>query len=240
MPGYYDIHTHILPGIDDGACSIEETLKILQMEYADGIRTIYATSHYRRGMFEPPIQEVRRQYLRVRKAAKAIGDDLRIILGCEFHANMDMIEMLDAGERPTLGGSRCVLTEFADDSDARFIQERCNALLMHGYRPVIAHAERYRAVRKDMELTKRLVDMGVFIQMNAGSILGEYGFGAKRYCRKIMEADLLHFIGSDAHNAGGRRPLMGKCIAYIEKLMGRDYMVKLLIENPRHLIEEEQ
>jgi protein-tyrosine phosphatase len=239
MTGFYDIHTHILPHVDDGARDMEETLNILKMEYEDGVRTIYATSHYRRNMFEPSMVAVWEQYERVRKAAAKIGEGIRILPGCEFHANLDMIEMLDAGERPTMGDSRCVLVEFSNGSDRQFIKERCYALLSHGYQPIVAHAERYRAVRSDKGLLEQLADMGAYIQMNAQSILGEDGFMMKRFCKNAMKADLIHFVASDAHNTGKRRPTMGKCAAYIEKVMGTDYMERLLIENPKYLIEED-
>lgn len=240
MAGYYDIHTHILPHVDDGSGSMEETIKILKMEYRDGVRTIFATPHYRRNMFEPSMERINEQYERVRRAASKIGDGMRILLGCEFHANMEMIEMLDAGERPTMGGTRCVLVEFADGSESHFIRERCYALLCHGYQPIVAHAERYNAVRKDFGLLEQLVNMGVYIQMNSSSVLGQEGFMLKHFCKKVMKAELVHFIGSDVHDTGRRKPLLGKCAAYIERHMGSDYMERLLIENPKYLIEEEQ
>ena len=82
MKGLYDIHTHIIPHVDDGADTIEITKKILQMEYNDGVRTIFATSHFRRRMFETPMEKIRQQYLQVQQAAKEIAPDLRLILGC--------------------------------------------------------------------------------------------------------------------------------------------------------------
>ena len=81
MKGLYDIHTHIIPHVDDGADTIEITKKILQMEYNDGVRTIFATSHFRRRMFETPMEKIRQQYLQVQQAAKEIAPDLRLILG---------------------------------------------------------------------------------------------------------------------------------------------------------------
>lgn len=238
MTGFYDIHTHILPGIDDGSESMQETKKLLEQEYQDGVRTIYATSHYRRGMFEPSMEKIQKQYECVKQAAFETGKDLRIFLGCEFHANMDMVEMLDQGKRPTLGDTCCVLVEFSEAHDCHFIKERCYSLLSHGYQPIIAHAERYTAVRKDMDFLERLVDMGVYIQVNAQSILGKDGLGTKRFCKKAMKADLIHFVASDCHNMGRRKPLLGSCAAYIEKNMGQAYMEKLFIENPKNLIEE--
>lgn len=184
MAGLYDVHTHLLSHADDGAKDLEETMRLLKAEYEDGVRTIYVTPHYRRGMFETPMEKILREYERVRQEAVKIGSDLRIFLGCEFHANMDMVEMLDAGERPTMGGTRCVLTEFSERSDFRIIQERCYTLLTHGYQPIIAHVERCPAITKNFDALEQLTDMGAYIQMNAGSIVGAEGFGIKDFVKK--------------------------------------------------------
>ena len=238
MPGYYEVHCHILPGLDDGAGDMRETIRMLEAYHEDGVRTVYATSHYRRGMFEPSMKDVERQFERVRKRALEIGRGITVHLGCEFHANLDMVEMLDEGLRPTMGGGRCVLTEFSHSSDLAFIRERCYALLSHGYEPIIAHAERYRELVKHPDAVQNLASMGCYIQVNAESILGQEGFGIKRFCRKLMKQDLVHFVGSDAHNMTDRKPQIGRCAEYLAKKMGRGYMEKILVENPQRIIEE--
>ena len=95
--GIYDIHCHIVPGVDDGSANYEETKKLLRMEYDQGVRNIIATPHFRFRMFETPLSKVREQFKLVQKAAAEIGDDFNIYLGCEFHANMEMVRMLREG-----------------------------------------------------------------------------------------------------------------------------------------------
>lgn len=239
--GYYDIHCHILPGVDDGAVNMDVARDMLRQEYEDGVRTIYATPHYRTGMFEPPKEKVLEQYELVKEEAARIGGSgrgIQILLGCEFHANMDMVSMLESGTGSAMGDSRCILTEFSEEHDYDFIRKRCYALQSHGYQPIIAHAERYPVLCKNLEFAASLVEMGIYIQINAKSILGKNGFSTKRFCRKAMEWDLVHFIGSDAHDMMQRKPVMGQCAEYLEKKMGRTYMQKILIENPRKFIEE--
>lgn len=94
IKGIYDIHCHIVPGVDDGATDIGETVKLLRMEYEQGVRTVIATPHFRFRMFETPVEKVREQFRRVEKAASEICPDLHVYLGCEFHANMEMLPML--------------------------------------------------------------------------------------------------------------------------------------------------
>ena len=106
--------------------------------------------------------------------------------GSQAHSGMRVsrqsgyVETLNAGKRPTMGDTRFVLTEFSEVHDFRFIQERCYELISNGYEPIIAHAERYPVIRKNLEHLEQLVDMGAYIQMNADSISGVEGWGMKR------------------------------------------------------------
>ena len=239
MIGIFNIHNHILPEVDDGADDFKEALQMLKLEYQDGVRTVILTPHYRKGMFECPSERILRKYEQLVKEAKDRWKDLTVVLGCEFHANMDMVQKLEEHEQMTMGKSRCVLTEFSEQSEFLFIQERCYALLSNGYEPIIAHAERYRALYNHFDRIEQLVEMGVYIQMNAASIIGKDGFGMKWFCRKIMKQNLLHFVGDDAHNLDDRKPCMGKCAAYMKKIMGEDYAERILIANPKELIMED-
>ena len=238
MEGLYDIHAHIVPHFDDGSKSLDETRQILELEYRDGVRTIIATSHFRRGMFETPLHVYDEQFERVRKLGESMG--ITILKGCEFHANMEMIDMLNKKERYTMADGRCVLAEFKNGSDKAFIKERCYALLSHGYQPIVAHFERYEACRKDIDFVAELVDMGCYMQMNSQSLIGEDGFFLKQYCKKVIKYELVHFLATDCHNTKERKPTLGKAAEYIEKFMGEDYVRELLIENPRKLIIEEK
>lgn len=237
MSGYYDIHCHILPEVDDGADSMEMARKMLQQEYEDGVRVIYATPHYKVGVFETSKQKILQQYELVKEYAGQIGDGLEIQLGCEFHVNMDMIDILSQRSDVLMGESPCVLTEFSEKHDFQFIKERCYILLSHGYQPIIAHIERYPALTRDLERIRFMKDMGVYLQINADSILGKNGFFVQRFCKKIMEYDFLHFVGSDAHDLSKRKSHMGLCIKYVRKKMGQDYAEKLFRDNPHKLMK---
>lgn len=236
--GIYDIHCHIVPGVDDGASDYEDTKKLLRMEYDQGVRNIIATPHFRFRMFETPQSRVQEQFLLVQKAAAEIGDDLQVYLGCEFHANMEMYRMLREGEVSTMAGSRYVLAEFSESSEGSYIRERLNKLISSGYKPIAAHIERYEATRSDLGFVEELVDMGVSMQINADSIVGKEGFSTKRYCRKLMKYDLVKFVGSDCHNTRSRISRMGEAYDYVAKKMGEAYADHLFIENPRKILED--
>lgn len=235
MRDLYDIHCHILPGVDDGAKNIDIAFEMIEREMEAGVETIILTPHFRKEMFEPSMEDIWNAYEELVEETRCWN--IRLYLGCEFHANMEMVETLDKGLRPTMGNSHYVLTEFSTSSTKSFIKERTDALLTSGYRPIIAHIERYRALRKDFDLIADLIEMGCEMQVNADAVIGKDGIGAQRFCKKLMQEDMIHYIGSDAHNLRGRAPHLGECCEYLKKHMGRLYASRIMRDNPSKIIE---
>lgn len=234
--GIFDIHCHIVPGVDDGAADVEETRKLLQMEYDQGVRNIILTPHFRFQMFETPLEKVQRQFELAEGIAAEISPDLHLYLGCEFHANMEMIPMLRGKKISTMAGSRYVLVEFSHSSEPSYIRERLSAMLSGGYKPIVAHIERYEATRTDLNFVEELVDMGAYMQINADSIIGKDGFFTKRYCMKLMKNELVQFVGSDCHDSRKRISRIGEAYQAVLKKEGRAYAEQLFIRNPREII----
>lgn len=229
-----DIHTHLVFGVDDGARTLDDSIAILKAEKADGVTRIIASSHYRRNMFEPKLETYLNNFEIIKQEAEKL--DIELYTGCEYHANLDMVDGLRSKRHLTMADTNCVLTEFANGSEKSFIKERCYALLSNGYKPIIAHIERYQAARKDVNLVRQLVDMGCYVQINSQSVIGEDGFLVKQYCKKLINEDLVHFIGSDTHDVASRHPTMGKCMEYLSNKYGEDYAEWLMINNPQELI----
>ena len=206
MRDLYDIHCHILPGVDDGAKNMDIALALIEKEIEAGVETIILTPHFRKEMFEPDMEDIWNAYDELLYETRY--KNIRLYLGCEFHANMEMVETLDNDLRPTLADSRYVLTEFAHNSTRAFMKERADALLMSGYRPIIAHIERYRATRKDFDLIEDLIEMGCEVQVNADAIIGR------------------------------RAPHLGECCEYLKKHMGRLYTSRIMRDNPSKIVEK--
>ena len=136
-----DIHCHILPGVDDGAPDMETSRAMIRDAYEQGVRYIIATPHYRPEMFEPSMKKVIRVYHELRDYAEEVGIGLR--LGCEYYRNEQMIRHLDKKLRPTMLGSRYVLTEFSTNDSFVTVRNYIYELITKGYRPIVAHVERY-------------------------------------------------------------------------------------------------
>ena len=235
MTEMIDVHCHVLPGIDDGAADLDVALALLHREYADGVRKVIATPHYRRQMFEPTMEKILAAYHVLREKAAEIG--IELYLGCEYHVNMEITEDIFAGKRPTLAGSRYILSEFSSASTEKFIRERCRHMRSRGLVPVIAHVERYPALTKNMDLIEELSEMGCMIQVNAGSILGEDGFRVKHFCKKLLSYGMADLVGSDCHDLKQRVPRMGECAVWLEKKAGSAYTEMLLRENAGKILE---
>lgn len=236
--GLLDIHCHIIPEVDDGASDSKEMKKMLQMEYTQGVRNLIVTPHFRYGMFETPLKQIKQQFQSVEQAAKQIGTDFRVYLGCELHSNMEITQLLHDGIVSTMADSRYVLIEFSENSRDSYVRERLYKLLSNGYKPIVAHIERYECTRKSLDFVEELVDMGALMQINADSILGKNGLGAKNYCRKLMKYDLLHFAGSDCHGSTSRITRIGEAFCYVTKKMGNDYANEIFVNNPRKILED--
>lgn len=234
-----DIHCHLLPKVDDGAKSEEEALKLLEMEYAQGVRRIIVTPHYRIEMFETDQERIEQQYRWLKATAEQLHDDLEIYLGCEYHANSGILEDLKTHRREALAGSRYVLVEFSGMDSFAKQRKQIRELTGAGYIPVIAHAERYECLRNDIKNIEELIFFGAKIQVNADSVLGEEGRKTKAFCKKLMKQDLVDFIASDAHCMKGRAPNLGRCAEYVEKKMGHEYARRIFVENPSEIFNRE-
>lgn len=237
MKGLVDMHCHIIPGVDDGAADIDEAIKMLKMEYKEGVRTIIVTPHFRVGMFETPPEKIICQFELLKREAEKNQCGIELYLGCEFHSNMDMMKYLRDGRARTMAGSRYVLTEFSGRDDKGYIRERLYSLISFGCRPIIAHIERYSCLRKDIPFIEELIEMGAYVQVNAASITGNMGFGIKMFCRKLLKNKMIHFVGTDAHGTKYRKPEINEAYSYIAKIMGGKYADTIFILNPQSMIK---
>lgn len=235
MESVIDVHCHILPGVDDGPAKMEESLQILRMACEQGVRKMILTPHYRRGYFETSRDDVRTVFSRFKMKAEQEKIYVELFLGCEFHRESEILARLKADSAYRMAETPYVLLEFSQDDNYSSIRNYTMGLLNNGYRPVIAHAERYPAIRK-MEHIHYLINSGAYIQINAGSILGKEGWSTRRFCRQLLKDRCVHLIGSDAHDLRRRGMCLGECAAYLEKKLGYQEAQRILQENPEKLV----
>lgn len=236
MKGLTDLHCHILPGVDDGASNGKELKEMLQMEYAQGVRRIIFTPHYRRNMFETPTKEIYRRFVKIRDLLKESDIDMEVYLGRECFASSRLAAKMNEDEYLFMNKTRFILVEFPYKQSYQNVRSQVYDLIAEGAIPILAHVERYACLVEKSERIGELIELGAYIQVNAGSILGDSGWSQKRFCLKLMRKNYIHFVGSDAHDTKHRKPNLGDCKEYVERKMGKEYAERIFMENPKKLL----
>lgn len=228
-----DIHCHIVPEVDDGAWSLDTALEMARMAVRSGIRRIIATPHFM-GVPESleTLPDMLRQFLRLKAAIRQEGLELELIPGAEILCVPQTLDMARRGRLPLLGGSRYVLVEFYFDASARFLDMALEELLSCGYRPVVAHPERYIAIQQNPDLALSWFRRGIVLQVNKGSILGAFGRRAEETAIRLLHRGVVHVIASDAHSPKRRTTDMSLVRRWALENLGREYTRILLEDNP--------
>lgn len=231
-----DVHTHILPSIDDGSRSIEETIKMANEAYLAGFTDIITTSHYIDGQFD--INKNQRQLL-IDNIKEVIRSDIKLHNGAEAYITPDLVEMYNQELIPTLAGSRYALFELPLNSEVLYIDSIINGLLNNNYIPVIAHPERYKIVQKDISKAYKLVEKGALLQSNFGSFIGKYGIEAQKTAIKLLKKDKITFLGTDAHRKDSLYTKVEDAVKKIEKIVGAKKLDEITVENPQKILSNE-
>lgn len=236
---YVDIHSHILPGVDDGAATVEESIAMLQCAQKENIGSVILTPHQKPGRKCVSAEGIGKRIRLLQDELRRIELDISLYPGSELLYNHDLPEKLRSGEVLTLAGSHYVLVEFLPDEDWRYIRDGLYRLGSAGYWPILAHVERYVALLENGERVQELTDMGCYMQMNAGSLTGDCGLRIRLYCSGLVRAHKIHFIATDAHKSGGRRaPQMKKCAEWLKRKVGSEYAEQLLWRNAESIFED--
>ena len=229
-----DIHAHILPGLDDGAANLEESLKMIQMAESQGIEKIIATSHHS-PQFPNSRQEVLGAYAQLKKALSE-KSKVEISCGQEIFYSEDTLEELKAGELLTMAGSSYLLVEFMPFDPFTRIFQGCSRLSAAGYGMILAHAERYGCLR-EQEHVEELLQMGVRLQMNFRSIGDVWYRESTRWCRKVLREQKIHFLGTDMHNTGNRKPETERAVRWMKRHLEREYLDEICWKNAEEILK---
>ncbi len=226
-----DVHCHILPGLDDGSRDMEETLAMLAIAQESGITDIVATPHYKAGRRCAGPDSIRRRVREVQEAAEEQGIDIALYPGNEILYFSELEEALEEEKLCTLCGSSYLLLEFSPAEIFRTVYNAVDWLLGLGYLPIIAHAERYDCVRKDLKNVETLRNMGAQIQVNAASVTGGEGLQAMWFVQKLLGRELVDYVATDAHRCGERTPELRKCCQKLLQKYRKEYVDKIFCGN---------
>ena len=225
-----DIHTHILPGMDDGAPDLEVSLAMLRIAAADGTTDIVASPHanheYR---FDPAERDRKIEELRL-----ACDAPIRIHSACDFHLSYDNIE--DSLANPTkyaINNQRYVLVEFSDLLIPKTTDDVFFRMQKSGMVPVITHPERNMLLQKRLEKLEKWIDGGCLLQVTALSFLGRFGKRAKAFSDLLLQKGLVHIVASDAHDTEHRPPQLRAAYEYVAAIAGVPTAELLFVMNPQ-------
>lgn len=234
-----DIHTHILPGVDDGLQSIGEALLVAEDAASQGVSVLVATPHLRwHGRQALRVTQIREGSEELNALVQAKGIPVEVLPGCEIPLEADLPERLESGERVSLGGSgHAVLVEPSWEAWPPFGKAVVQSLLDAGWTVVLAHPERYGYFQRQLPLLEELVQMGVHLQVSTGSLIpGKSTPAAARCAYELMERRLVSVVASDCHGVNHRRCDMGEAAELLQRTYGRHVAQMLTTRVPRALL----
>ena len=235
-----DIHTHILPGLDDGARDMEDSLSMAALALKSGVHTLVATSHANTFFKEYSIEEYLQRLEAFRKALDEVKLPLRVFSGMEIYMTREVPRMIREGRLLSLNQTGYFLTEFSFGIEQEEMDEMLHDLMELGVTPVIAHPERYRCVQESESGIAKWKNRGCLLQVNRGSIFGRFGSGAKQCVDRLLDQHMVTCIASDAHKPYERTTYMADVKEYMEQEYSFEYSKKLLYDNPKRILEGEK
>lgn len=234
-----DLHTHILPGIDDGSQTMEDSIKMARIAFESGVHTLVVTPHSNReGIFDNYYDDsFVDRFIDLEIAIAKEQIPIKLELGMEVYGSEEVPYLLQEGKLISLNYTRYLLMEFSFQEDVALMEYLIYEITHQGYTPIIAHPERYPFVQRNPRTINRWIAQGCIIQVNKGSILGSFGYRARDTALYLLDHNLVSLIASDAHSPIRRTTEMSQIYSFISSKYTACYAELLLEENPKCIIE---
>ena len=239
MAGFVDIHNHILPGLDDGAETLEEAVEMARVAHLNGIDRIVATPH-QNDWHHVSAQETLAGVELLRAVLDERDVPVEVYAGSELRIAPDIPERLAERTALPLAGSSYVLIEFYFDSIPFFSEEVVFRLRTAGWKPIIAHPERVYDIQKKPERLAKFIEMGCSTHINVSSLTGELGRSCLDTAIVLLRRGWVDIIASDSHGADNRPPDFAAALAVAAKAVGEDAAQALVGKNPARIFAEER
>lgn len=235
-----DIHTHLIPHVDDGSMNIEDSIGILKKAKAAGFDAIVATPHYIEGSYDSNMYRNIELLEQIKNEAKNKNIDIKLYLGNEVFITENIVKLIKEKKISSINNSRYILMELPFNDEVYNLQNCIFNLMNSGYIPIIAHPERYAFVKKDPNALIEYINQGVLFQCNSGSFIGHYGKTAQKTAEILLKHNMVHFIATDTHNSkSDNYSELFEVKAILNKLVGKTYTDLLMNKNPLQAIDNE-
>lgn len=232
-----DIHAHILPGMDDGPASIEESLAICRMAADDGIKKIVATPHIYDDLYKNNRDNILEKVKELNRLTKEEGIDIEILPGADIHFSPRFFHLLDSGYCIGINDSKYLLIEFS-----QVLPPNCEDLIFNlkakGYIPIISHPERNFDIQRRPDGLNKLIEIGALAQLTAMSLTGGFGHTIKRSAHSLLNQGLIHIIATDTHSVDERPPILSEAFMTAKKAIGEEEAYNMVYHTPMKIIGE--
>ncbi|GHE82717.1 hypothetical protein GCM10019059_45000 [Camelimonas fluminis] len=231
-----DLHSHILPGLDDGASDLAVSLEMARMQVAQGVTVMACTPHILPGVYHNHGNDIRQAVTVLQQALDDAGIELSLVSGADNHIVPDFVDGLREGRLLSLADTRYVLVEPPHNVAPARLDEFVFGILLAGYVPVITHPERLRWIEERYDLVQRLAEAGVWMQVTSGSLGGRFGRRAKYWAERMTCEGRVQILASDAHDTTSRPPDLASGWRAVERLVGGAEAVRMVRERPRDMM----
>ena len=227
-----DFHTHILPNVDDGSKSVEETFNLIKEAESVGFDSIISTSHYIENYYESPVEERKEWINALSGALQKENIKVNLYLGNEVYFSENIINLLKENKIAMINNSKYMLFEFPINVRPINVYDVIYEMIQYKITPILAHPERYRFVQQDISLIYDLLDKGVLMQSNFASVIGWYGEKTEILAKKFLESNMISFLGTDVHKQNTIYPKIPKILEKLKEIIGHKKIYELTTLNP--------
>lgn len=231
-----DLHSHILPGIDDGAADLSVALDMARASVADGVTVLACTPHILPGLYHNTGPRIREAVQELQTALDDHGIALQLVTGADVHIVPDFIAGLRSGHLLSLADSRYVLVEPPHHVAPPRLDDLLFRMMAAGYVPIITHPERLTWVRSQYDTIREFVRRGVWMQITAGSLAGRFGRGAQYWAERMLDEGCVHILATDAHDTERRPPDLGEGRELAARRVGTDEAEHLVATRPKAIV----
>ena len=234
----FDLHAHILPGVDDGAETMDDAVEMARVAAKHGTSVILATPHRRDVTENFSVPHIQGLAADLSEELQRRSIDLEILIGMENHLDMELPEAFLTGQALPMNGSRYALVELPFFGYPDYTEDVLFQLQLQGITPVLAHPERIEAIQQNPELLAGFVDRGMLSQVTSGSIVGHFGGAVRKTTQLLLKRGLIHIIASDTHFPEGRRsPKLPPGKEAAARIVGEERARSMVVDTPRTVLD---
>lgn len=232
-----DLHSHILPAIDDGSGSLEVSLEMARMAVADGTTVMACTPHIYPGLYMNHSAGIHAERDKLQAALNTYHIPLKLVVGADAHLVPELLDGLKTGRIPTLNGSRYFLLEPSHHVPPPRFEDSVFETMAAGFQPVLTHPERLVWIEQHYDTFVALAHRGVWMQITAAAVLGKFGKRARYWSERMLDEGLVHILASDAHTTSMRSPKMAEAVERVAERLGKEEAFRQVLERPQAILD---